>query len=895
MRTGFVLFAVIFAAPAVATEPDRAGPDWWSLQPLAAVTSPADRGAAHPIDGFVRARLTPVGFKPSPPADRRTLIRRVTFDLTGLPPTPSDVDVFLTDTRPDAYERLVGRLLASPHYGERWARHWLDVVRFSESHGFEYDRLRDHAWRYRDYVIRTLNADKPYAEFVREQVAGDVLAPGTRDGVIATGMLVAGPYDQAGMNSASAVVKGRAREDELEDLLGTVGQTFLAVTINCARCHDHKFDPYSARDYYRMKAVFDGVRPGDRPIDPADALRARETATKRVEEQLTAARREVVRLEAAGRARVVAKRQPGALSGELLAPIARWTFDVDGRDSVGELHAEPKDGARFAGGRLVTDGKKAYAATPPLPRDLGEKTLEAWVYLPTLKQSGGGVLGVQTLRGEVFDSLVFGEKKPLRWLAGSDFFRRTRELAGPDETARPDESIHLAITYAADGRIALYRNGRPYGKGYVPDGATRPVAFKKGESQVLFGLRHTGGGRAFLQAEIDEARLYDRALTADQVAASLRAGVERVSPDEIRGSLDEAERTALAAAEREATRLAAELAVLRRPALIYAANPKEPGPTLFLKRGDFEKPGEPVTAGSPAVIKGPPTLDLPANAPEGERRRRFADWLTHHDHPLTWRVMVNRVWQHHFGDGLVRTPNDFGLNGERPTHPELLDWLAAWFRDSGGRLKPLHRLIVTSEAYRQASAHDEAAATKDGDNRLLWRYAPRRLEAEAVRDAMLAVSGKLDRTAGGPSARPFRIETFNSAFYIPFDADTPNHNRRSVYRMNVTSSRDPVLDVLDCPDPSVKTPRRNTTTTPLQALTLMNNPFTDRMARAFAERVSREAGADDRDRVTLAYGLAFGRRPSAAEVERAARVAGQVGMKAVCWALLNASEFVYVK
>ncbi len=280
---------------------------------------------------------------------------------------------------------------------------------------------------------------------------------------------------------------------------------------------------------------------------------------------------------------------------------------------------------------------------------------------------------------------------------------------------------------------------------------------------------------------------------------------------------------------------------------------------------------------------------------EADRRITFADWIVHPDNPLTWRVIVNRVWQHHFGEGLVRSPSDFGFNGERPTHPELLDWLATEFRDSGGQMKQLHRLIVTSATYRQASTPNEKASAVDVDNRLLWRFAPKRLEAEAVRDAILSVSGKLNREAGGPSFRPFRIETFNSAFYIPFDEDRPDLNRRSVYRMNVTSARDPVLEVLDCPDPSVKTPRRSVTTTPLQALTLMNNPFTERMARSFAGHVTREAGDDITAQIRLAYRLAFGRNPSAAEARRTTKVAREAGLKPVCWALLNASEFVYVK
>jgi Protein of unknown function (DUF1553)/Protein of unknown function (DUF1549)/Concanavalin A-like lectin/glucanases superfamily len=887
---------LLLAVPASSAEPTRAGPDWWSLRPVTPSAVPGTPADANSIDAFVRARLAAAGLRSAPPADKRTLVRRVTFDVTGLPPTPAEIDDFLSDDSPDAYERLIDRLLASPAYGERWARHWLDVVRFSESHGFEYDRLRDHAWRYRDYVVRSLNADKPYADFVRGQLAGDVLPAATEDSVIATGMLVAGPFDQAGRISASAVVRGRAREDELEDMLGTVAQTFLGVTINCARCHDHKFDPYTARDYYRLKAVFDGVSAGDRPTDPPDALRKRNDAAAKVEGRLTDVQSRIAALEAEARRRVLSRRDPKAAADATLPkPMARWTFDADGRDSIGNLDAEVKGGATIARGRLVVDGERAFAETAPLARDLSAKTLEAWVALPTLKQGGGGVLSVQALDGRAFDAIVFAERKPLRWMAGSEGFIRTRDLDGPDETAGSDELIHVAVTYAANGRIAIYRNGRPYGDAYIPAGLSAVMTFKAKESQVVLGLRHTGGGKAFLKGEIEEARLYDFALTPDQVLSSFRGGVERVSADELRRAMTDDERRSFDAADREANRLRAELAELRHPPLVYAANPKQPGPSLFLKRGDVEKPGDPVAPGSPAVVKGPAAVDLPADAPEGERRRRLAEWVVDRDNPLTWRVIVNRVWQHHFGAGLVRTPNDFGFNGERPSHPELLDWLAAWFRDSGGRLKDVHRLILTSATYRQSATFDAKAAEADGDNRLLWRFAPRRIEAEAVRDAMLAVSGQLNRQGGGPSTRPFRIENFNSAFYILFDDDRPEFNRRSIYRMNVNSAKDPVLDVLDCPDPSVKTPRRTATTTPLQALTLMNNPFAERMTKSFAERVQREAGGHIGAQVTLAYRLAFGRPPTEEEKDRAVRVVRQAGLKPVCWAILNASEFVYVK
>jgi hypothetical protein len=891
MRFTVIIIAVVAVASSAA-EPKRAGPDWWALQPIKKIEPPSGV-YAHPIDAFVRSRLATERLHATAPADKLTLIRRVTFDLTGLPPTPTEIDAFLADRTANAYENLVDRLLASPHYGERWARHWLDVVRYSESHGFEYDRLRDNAWRYRDYVIRSLNADKPFADFAREQIAGDVVPNATADSVVATGMLVCGPYDQAGLGAPSPIVRGKAREDELEDMLGTVSQTLLGVTLNCARCHDHKFDPYSARDYYRLKAIFEGVTPGDRPVASASSSTVRQQEAARLDELVSEHRGVLSRLDANARAKVLANRGPGGVKPkELPTPIARWAFDGDGKDSMGHLHAELKNGAKIVGGRLIVDGEKAFAATPPLNRDVTAKTLEAWVAMPTLKQAGGSPMSIQSLNGVTFDSIVFAEQSPLRWVAGSNNFQRTRDVKGTDETAKPGELIHLAITYDEAGRITIYRNGKPHGESYVAEGK---ATFAAKQSQILFGLRHSGGGKAYLNGEIEEARLYDRALSAKEVEASFRGGIESISREELRAAMSEADRAAYQSAESELIKLEARLTELRRPILTYAANPKQPGPTLFLKRGDFEKPGDPVTPGSPEVVKGLPAVNLPANATEAERRRAFADWVVHAENPLTWRVIVNRVWQHHFGEGLVRTPNDFGLNGEAPTHPELLDWLAVTLRQRGGSLKNLHRLIVTSATYRQASTFDAKAAETDAENRLLWRYAPQRLSAESIRDAMLSVSGKLNREAGGPSARPFRIETFNSAFYIPFDQDRPDFNRRSVYRMNVTSARDPVLDVLDCPDPSVKTPRRNTTTTPLQALTMMNNPFVDRLSKSFAERVKAEAGEEVAAQVTLAYRLSLQRPPSAAEAERAIKVAKETGLKAVCWALFNSSEFAYVK
>jgi hypothetical protein len=880
-----------------AAEPTRAGPDWWSIQPI--VRKDPSAGGEHPIDAFVRQKLTAMKLRPAVPAEKLTLIRRITFDLTGLPPTLEEVDAFLADSSVGAFEKIVDRLLASPAYGERWARHWLDIVRYSESHGFEYDRLRDNAWRYRDYVVRSLNSDKSYADFVREQIAGDVLSGAGRDGVIATGMLVSGPFDQAGQNAASAIIRGKAREDELEDMLGTVSQTFLGVTLNCARCHDHKFDPYTARDYYRMKAVFDGVHPGERPAEAKEYLQFVQQSIEKLERTKAQAKLLQSEIEAFARRQIMAKRDPkAAVNGDLPKPIARWAFDGDGRDSIGQLHAEAKDGAKFAGGRLVVDGKKAFAATPSLAKDLTAKTLEAWVILPTLKQAGGGVVSVQTPNGSVFDAIVFAEQKPLRWIAGSNFFSRTRDVAGTDETAKPGETIHIAITYAADGRITIYRNGQPYGDSYIPEGPNRSATFSAKQAQVVFGLRHTGGGNANLHGEIEEARLYDFALSKEQVLASFRAGIDSISLDELRAAMSETGRKAHRDAEQTIAEIESQLERLRKPTMTYAANPKQPGATHLLNRGDFEKPGQLVTAGSPANVKGPPAVDLEAGVPEADRRRALAVWMAHPDNPLTWRIIVNRVWQHHFGEGLVRTPNDFGFNGDRPTHPELLDWLAATFRDSGGRFKALHRLIVTSETYRQASTFDAKAADADAENRLLWRYSPRRLEAEAIRDSLLAVTRELDRTMYGPG-------TLDEAM-----------KRRSIYFTVKRSKLIPMLQLFDAPDANQGIGRRAATTVAPQALLLMNSPIVRQWAVAMARKAA-TARESDREEVSpaetlrrvfqaalardpsddeLSQSLAFlNRQMHAYQAEGKHAQAAETALADFCQTLLGLNELVYIE
>ena len=880
-------------------EEQRAGPDWWALQKLTRPELPAVKDkewVRNPIDAFVLASLESRGLRPTPTADKATLIRRVTFDLIGLPPTPEEIDAFLKDESPGAYEKVVDRLLASPHYGERWARHWLDVARYSESQGFEYDRIRDHAWRYRDYVVQSFNDDKPYPQFVKEQIAGDVLAPDTPAGIVATGFLTAGPWDEAGNGSVSTLLKARIREEELEDVIGTVGQTFLGLTVNCARCHDHKFDPISQKDYYRLKAAFAGVRYGNRPLLTPAQTREHDEEIARINRRIGEIGARLAALEQAGRAKALRDiPSPSAVEG-LPKPMARWTFEVDARDVIGGLEGELKGGAVVENGRLRLDGKDAFLQTAPLPLEVREKTLEAWVSPANLTQRGGGVLSLENKDGHAFDAIVFGERVAGRWMAGSESFRRTHDLDPAAETVKPGDLVHVAVVYAADNSVAVYRNGEPYAPPYTPNGADATLrTYAAGESVVLLGLRHTGAGNGFFAGEVAEARLYDKALSAAEVSASFKAGFTKASAEQIARALTPEKR-------QERDRLTQELAKERDglkaavPPLAWCAVPAQPPPTYVLKRGDVEKPGDLVTAGGLSAVQGPsPDFGLATDAPEGERRARLAEWLASPDNPLTARVMVNRVWHYHFGRGIVATPNDFGFNGERPTHPELLDWLASEFIARGWSIKKLHKILVTSAAYRQGSAYDAKAVDQDADDRYLWRFAPRRLEGEAVRDAMLSVAGQLNEQVGGPSFRPFTVTVFNSAFYTLTDPPEVEYNRRTLYRINVESAKSPLLESFDCPDPSTKTPRRAVTTTPLQALALMNNSFVLRQARFFGERVRKEAGDDAEAQVRQAYRRAFGRPPTREEVERAVPLARDHGPEALCWVLLNASEFLYLR
>ena len=650
---------------------------------------------------------------------------------------------------------------------------------------------------------------------------------------MATGFLVCGPWDEVGHEQQGAVSRRRVREEELEDIISAVSQTFLGLTLNCARCHNHKFDPIPQRDYYRVKAALEGVRPGDRPLMDPDIAKQREQRSARLRDL----EKDIAGVEQIGRAAVLGKKGRSATEG-VPKPMARWTFETDARDDIGSMHGTLHGGATIVNGRLRLDGKGSFLSTAPPPHDLREKTLEAWVALPTLDQRGGGVLSVEMKAGGVFDAIVFGEREPRKWMAGSDFFNRTRDLTAAAESAKPADLVHVAIVYGADSNITVYRNGDPYADTYKPAGtnstlrtypaddsarADRFAPYRSG--QRLFDRRSRGGA------------LYDRALSAAEVAASFRAGVIDVPLADLLKALTPEQ-------QQKRERLLAELAKERAAVAMmppplgfaYAANATKPEPTFVLRRGDVEKPEEEVSAGGLSAIKSPnPEFGLTTTR---RRASAAANWPTGSPLPTirsrrgSWSTVCGSTTS--AAASWPRPATSATTAIDRHIRNCSIGSPKSWCVPAGRS-----STCIGSSCCRRRIANrrgpDPQAAAIDADNRLLWRYPARRLEAEAVRDVMLSVSGQLNPRRGGPSYRPFTIKVFNSTFYDLLEETTPEMQRRTVYRMSVDSAKNPVLDALDCPDPSVKAPRRAVTTTPLQALELMNNSFVLWQARSFAE------------------------------------------------------------
>ena len=859
--------------------------DWWSLKPLVRPAVPA--GAAHPVDAFVRAKLAEKGLQPSPEADRRTLIRRLSFDLLGLPPSPEEVDAFVADADPRAYEKLVDKLLASPQYGERWARHWLDVVHFGETHGYDKDQPRRNAWPYRDYVIRAFNNDKPYSRFVAEQIAGDVLYPDTADGYEALGFIAAGPWDLIGHAEVpESKLDGKiARHLDRDDMISNTINTFNSLTVQCAQCHNHKFDPISQDDYYSLQAVFAALDRSDQMYDVDPAVRA-------------------TRKDLAAKQRELETRQK-TQQAEIAKLVGKELADLDQRiKTAGKpAGATPPEHGYHSGLEASADKEKWVQV------DLGEaKSIDKLTYIAC---------------HDDFGNIGAGFGFPLRF-----------KIEGCNEPTFKTEVVSLVSQLEADvvNPGTTPQTAAIGGKTarYVRFTATRlanrvdSYIFALAELQVLDREgKNLAAGASVTALDSIEAPgrwrklnltdgIYPHATPGAADVAALKAQREKLYTEKVSAEL----RDAAAKVEADLAAVKAEQGKLPPGRVVYSGmivtgggafsgtGPfgGKPRPIHLLPRGDIKRPGAEVGPGAlVALTHAPARFDLSRDQPEGERRAALAKWIVDANNPLTWRSIVNRVWLYHFGRGIVDTPNDFGRMGQLPTHPELLDWLAVEFRDGGQSLKQLHRLLVTSATYKQSSAAQSASDGAkpdviDADNRYYWRANRRRLEAEAIRDSILAASGKLDLTMGGPSFQDFVIEHPEHSphyLYEKHNPDDPKSHRRSVYRFLVRSQTQPFMTTLDCADPSMLVDKRNQTITPLQALTLLNNQLTVAMAKHFAARAEK-AGTTSEAQVTAAFRYALGRSPTEAELPPLAKYAREHGLANACRAIFNLNEFVFV-
>ncbi len=1221
---------------------------WWSFQPVHKVEVPAVKDVAwsdHPVDRFILAKMEAAGLQPAAAADKRVLIRRVTFALTGLPPTTAEIADFLADNSAEAYAKLVDRLLASPRFGERWARHWMDLVRFAETHGSEGDTEIPEAWRYRDYLIRALNNDVPVDQLIRENLAGDLLPKprwnreeGINESVLGIGQLRMVEHGFQPVDTLDEQVRN------VDNQIDVVSKAFLGLTVSCARCHDHKFDAISQKDFYALYGIFESARPALVTIDAPEVLNrhraelaalkekirsglisAWQTAAQELPERLNTAttmgvqyqelQQRVQSLEHAVAAMDLQARlaaMGGANGGYKLqfpTPTSWWTFEGDARDLVGPLHGTLEGGAVIRNGRLVLNGEDAYVRTEALKEPLREKTLEAWVSLATLSQGGGGVVTVESGNGSIFDSIVYAERQAGKWLAGSNNHRRTRDFNGVTETAGTNELVHVAIVYDKENRITGYRNGVLYGSSYIPESDEAALhEFGARDGHLLFGKRHLGGAKSFLKGEIEEVRLYARALTAEELAASFKAGPVHLKSEDLakattpvsneertklvseleqarkqltelerknggwlkvlaeadkdpahplhawailrgrvgsaftdgwqqlrkegmgetegrvqfnranftnawdltgdgaakwfrygdglsesvsrsgafsiepagdlvvrellpagvythllsqkdnglftsprfkvtsdwisvralggqgamvrlivdnyplglnnifpraelkrdtmgwvrmdtayrkgsyayleigtaddlarryapakngpgtegegrswfgvqaitfhdgkeppretvdanawlwqqtspasaqelgrryeegltqaiqawqRGELTEVQRALLdafvqrdlmprslaqlpmvAPLVRQYRQLEAELAVPRRaPGVIEAVAINQP---LFT-RGDFTKPTEPVPR------RFLEAFDSKPYETQLSGRLELANDIASPTNPLTARVAVNRLWQHLFGRGIVPSVDNFGRLGEKPTHPELLDYLAAKFVADGWSTKRMLRFLLLSRTYQLSSEPSAEARAKDPANELLSHARIQRLEAEAVRDSLLAVSSRLDTRMYGVGENAL--------------AGGDNQRRRSVYLTIRRNSLSPFLAVFDAPKPFTTQGRRDVTNVPAQSLAFLNDPMVIEMARQWAHELLRTQPGQSRDeRVRVMFEQAFGRLPGDTELAGAAQylddlaaahqvAVAQMGTSEPVWqdfaqSLFNLKEFIYLR
>ncbi|HKI31637.1 MAG TPA: PSD1 and planctomycete cytochrome C domain-containing protein [Gemmataceae bacterium] len=866
------------------------GRKFWAFQRLARAEPPKVRDEARvrtPVDRFVLAKLEEKKLTLNAPAAREKLIRRAFFDLIGLPPTPAEIDAFLNDTSPDAYAKLLDRLLVSERYGERWARHWLDVARFAESGGYEFDKDRPGAYHYRDFVIKALNRDMPYDQFVRWQLAGDGLLPNDFLATSATGFVVAGPYP--GQTTAKTLEP--IRYDHLDDMLSTAGSALLGLTLGCARCHDHKFDPIPTRDYYRLLAAFGRTDSADLKLDPEPEV------YRRAKAEFDAAHAPLVAAREKFEKEVLPARFEAWRRTEMVKASDTPWQTIDPVSFAAKLPLKRLDDGSFLVPAPAAAGKKGKPGVPETytiiahtyQKGITSFRLEA---LPdaSLPKSGPGrgADGGFTLTGVHLTATPLkpqAKEKPVAVPVKLRAVKATFEQA--------DHPLSAALVEKGKGWSVGGAAGRGHAAVFETEGA---VGFDGGTVLTLtltFASDEAAIGRPRLALSTARQPVLDGA-AAPQNVHEIQALLSAE-----KGDLNERNREAvlrwyqpLDAKYRELI-VAVEAHARQEPqprlSPVFAASSGRGGDVYFLARGEVDRK---------EGLAAPGFLQVLSDAPEtrwaGKPAPRVAlgDWITDAEQGagrLLARVIVNRLWQHHFGRGLVATPNDFGAQGARPSHPELLDWLAGELIRGSWKLKPIHRLIMTSAAYTQAGNPDDAALKADPNNHLLWRYPTRRLEAEAVRDALLAVSGTLDTTMYGPGS---------------LDENSP---RRSVYLTVKRSRLVPFLQFFDAPEAIQSIGERPATTAATQALALMNSPLVRQRAEKLAQRFRPKEAADLARAVEEAYRLALARRPTGAERDRAVgyirRQADATGPGArtldgaladYCQVLLCLNEFLYV-
>ncbi len=967
--------------------------NYWAYRPLQRPAVPPVKNKAWvrtPVDAFILARLEARGLSPAPPADRIALVRRVYYDLLGLPPTPEEVDAFIKDTAPDAYEKLLDRLLASPHYGEKWGRHWLDLVRYAETHGYERDSAKPFAWRFRDYVIDSFNKDKPYDVFLQEQLAGDELDQVTSETLIATG------YYRLGIWDDEPADRLQARYDVLDGIVSTTSQVMLGMTLNCARCHDHKKDPVPQRDYYRLLAFFQDITEmnvkNTRKISN-DAERTAFTQQQRerqkregqlYQEIYQLEQKLALGLQKSGKARVLPTsditdltyrfyrdtweqlpefdnlkpESEGVIASGLLslAPASReqaiglvfegklkvpqageYTFALDSTEGVRLLVAGKKVFERPAKGRQTGEARVALAAgllplrleyfntdrKPALQvewsgpgmarralsseRGLGDRVLlpdsrqegRLWQYTfkqpaenwmqPEFKSSdwkqGPGGFGTRGTPGSVVRTTW---RTSDIWLRQS--FRLDRLPSAVALDLHHDEDAEIYLNGTLVHRVSRF--AVQYAR--VSLGAEACKALRKGDNVLAVHCKQTGGGQYIDVGLVEDTPRVDLASLMRLHGPEI-LGKEAVTRyHELTGQLEEIRKVKPPEAGLE----------------VMCVEERGQAPTHVLIRGNPGSPGERVAPGFPEVLGTGEPAKIPERKLPGSsgKRRALAAWITSESNPLTARVMVNRLWQYHFGRGIVPSSNDFGKLGEAPTHPELLDWMAAEFMKGGWRIKRMHKLLMLSNAYQMSAQGNEAGLKADPSNNLFWRFNMRRLTAEEVRDTILQLSGTLNLKAGGPSIYPPIPREVLAGQSVPgkgWHTSPPDEAaRRSVYVHVKRSLLVPILEHHDQADTDSSCPVRYTTTVPTQALGMINGEFTNQQAGFLAARLQKEAPKDLAAQVQRALRLATGRVPTQEEVkkdlafmkqmESKHKLTEQEALKKYCLLVLNLNELIYL-